>query len=192
MAAFQSASTCSGYFYFSDGCPPPFCRNLGSYYDADSAEEPPLFMRKTPSPKKVSNECGNVQPRANSARLRGVTITDCENREYRLTRGFFSTIDAVGTSESLKGIYGEATACVRRGSGETPMSLPDCHSWFYACNCGLSGASKYRTPHSTVQPETSSSTPPAKAVTWLTDQPFSFQLFSLSACQLFIVSAFCF
>ena len=67
----------------------------GSVNDNDSAEEPPLFMRKTPSPKKVSNECGNVQPRANSARLRGVTITDGENRECRLTRGFFSTIDNV-------------------------------------------------------------------------------------------------
>ena len=36
-----------------------------------------------------------MQPRANSARLRGVTITDGENRECRLTRGFFSTIELV-------------------------------------------------------------------------------------------------
>jgi hypothetical protein len=73
-----------------NGAVPP--TQVREMYRPDSAEKPPLFTRKTPSPKKVSNECGNVQPRANSARLRGITITDGENDECRLRRGFFSRI----------------------------------------------------------------------------------------------------
>src|ERR1035438_2967081 len=67
----------------------------GSNHSLDSAEKPPLFMRKTPSPKKASSDCGNVQPTANSARLRGITISDDENHECRLRRGFFSRIQAM-------------------------------------------------------------------------------------------------
>src|SRR6266446_6290941 len=72
------------------GCRSPVAINT------DSAEKPPVLIRKTPLTKKMFRAYQIAAHRGSSTRLRAIPATDVENDDLRQEEGFFSRIWAGG------------------------------------------------------------------------------------------------